>query len=302
VASRFRGQVATMTSAVAVAMILTACASHAGGAAVPSVIDDGTALRHHRTFLYTGRPQQFTVPPNVTRIMVEVVAAVGAGQYGGLGGRVWAIVPVTPGENLGVYVGGEGSGSTGGFNGGANGGGPGSGYNGSGGAGASDIRVGGDRLTNRILVAGGGGGQGGNGGNGGKGGRRVGGFGGGGGSYSSGNGGGGGTQHRGGSGGSGGVGAGFSGSPGDAGSLGHGGGGGAGGIGSGSGAGFGGAGGGGGYYGGGGGGGGGGDTFSGASGGGGGGGSSYVEPGAFAQREWRGWKNATGNGIIVFSW
>ena len=54
--------------------------------------------------------------------------------------------------------------------------------------------------------------------------------------------------------------------------------------------------------GGGGGGGGGGDTFSGASGGGGGGGSSYVEPGAFAQREWRGWKNATGNGIIVFSW
>jgi hypothetical protein len=213
VASRFRGQLATMTSLAAVAMILAACASHAGGAADPSVVDDGTALRHHQTFLYTGRPQQFTVPPNVTKITVDVVAAVGAGQYGGLGGRVWAIVPVTPGENLGAYVGGEGSGSTGGFNGGANGGGPGSGYNGSGGAGASDLREGGHRLTNRILVAGGGGGQGGNGGNGGNGG----------------------------------------------------------------------------------------DTFSGASGGG-GGGSSYVEPGAFAQREWRGWKNATGNGIIVFSW
>ncbi|MFY9665140.1 MAG: hypothetical protein WAK19_11895 [Candidatus Cybelea sp.] len=61
---------------------------------------------------------------------------------------------------------------------------------------------------------------------------------------------------------------------------------------------FSGGGGGGGYYGGGGGGGGG---FA-ANGGGGGGGSSYVEPIAIEPRMWQGWKNATGDGLVVFSW
>ena len=48
----------------------------------------------------------------------------------------------------------------------------------------------------------------------------------------------------------------------------------------------GGAGGGGGYYG----------------GGGGGGGSSYVEPSAIKSRVWPGWKDATGDGLIVIDW
>lgn len=39
-----------------------------------------------------------------------------------------------------------------------------------------------------------------------------------------------------------------------------------------------------------------------ASGGGGGGGSSYVEPSAKNFRQWQGWKNATGDGLIVLSW
>ncbi|MBV8198176.1 MAG: hypothetical protein JO263_08570, partial [Candidatus Eremiobacteraeota bacterium] len=54
--------------------------------------------------------------------------------------------------------------------------------------------------------------------------------------------------------------------------------------------------------GGGGGGGGGSDSFVGASGGGGGGDSSFIEPKALSHREWRGWKNATGNGIVVIRW
>lgn len=55
---------------------------------------------------------------------ISVVArgAKGAGSPIVDGGRVHAIIPVTPGEKLVIYVGGDGSGTTGGFNGGANGG------------------------------------------------------------------------------------------------------------------------------------------------------------------------------------
>jgi hypothetical protein len=35
---------------------------------------------------------------------------------------------------------------------------------------------------------------------------------------------------------------------------------------------------------------------------GGGGGSSYAEPSAINFRTWGGWKNANGNGLVVFSW
>ena len=60
---------------------------------------------------------------------------------------------------------------------------------------------------------------------------------------------------------------------------------------------------GGGYYGGGGGGGGGaGVEGESGPGGGGGGGSSYVEPSAKHVRMWQGWKDATGDGLVVFSW
>ena len=37
-------------------------------------------------------------------------------------------------------------------------------------------------------------------------------------------------------------------------------------------------------------------------GGGGGGGSSYVEPSAISFKMWSGWRNATGNGLVVISW
>jgi hypothetical protein len=265
----------------------------------------------NRTFNYIGKEQNFRVPNSVTHIAVVVRGA--AGGDGGRGGRVFAIIPVTPNETLAVFVGGQPPGATGGFNGGAGAGMNRHGYNdGFGGGGASDIREGGDRLIDRIVVAGGGGGIGGpvypccnNDGAGGKGGGSTGGTGGSGGASSGlgGHGGTGGTQDSGGLGGQ--PGASSWAKPGANGSIGRGGHGGSGCQKGSSCADFGGSGGGGGggYYGGGGGGGGtgnwGGFTW---GGGGGGGGSSYIEPSATRFESWQGWKNATTNGLVVISW
>ncbi|HLY02417.1 MAG TPA: hypothetical protein VKR56_07950 [Candidatus Cybelea sp.] len=40
----------------------------------------------------------------------------------------------------------------------------------------------------------------------------------------------------------------------------------------------------------------------GGGGGGGGGGSSYIERSARKSETWKGWKTATGNGLVIFSW
>ncbi|MGP8101564.1 MAG: hypothetical protein ACLQHL_12540 [Candidatus Cybelea sp.] len=280
---------------------------------------------HHRTFHYKSKAQSFVVPTGVTQI--TVVASGASGPYGavsgsctlvsGLGGLVQATIPVTPGETLAVYVGGEGTigaacGSeygdgTGGFNGGGAGGASGYSFNGDGGGGASDVREGGSALSDRILVAGGGGGQGASdwGGTGGAGGGRRGGAGGS--AYGPGpvgSGGGGGTQKRGGAGGKASpyYGPPEAGQPGDHGSRGTGGQGGIGGL---SLTGYdrpggGGGGGGGGHYGGGGGGGGGGGE-DGCAGGGGGGGSSFVEASATHIKSLQG-KAPAGNGQITISW
>jgi Glycine rich protein len=265
--------------------------------------DNGDALPHHHTYTYTGGRQSFKVPAGVTSIDVGAYGAAGGGggvsysgrQTVGRGGRVSATIPVQPGETLQVFVGGAGS-NRGGFNGG------GSGHAEFGGGGASDVREGGDQLQNRVVVAAGGGGigvvigsQAGEAG--GLGGGQIGGAGQGPPSGPN-EGGGGGTQSRGGTGG---LAVGHhhktEGYPGRKGALGRGGGGGAGGYYSGNGGS--GGGGGGGYFGGGGGAGG---SGGGGLGGGGGGGSSYVESSATNVHFWRGWKNATGNGLVVFSW
>ncbi len=127
-------------------------------------------------FNYTGGVQTYTVPPCVTSITVDVQGAQGglgpvgcAGYQGlpGLGGRIQATLTVNPGDVLNIYVGGQGApdnntSAAGGFNGGGNammesnyty-------YGGGGGGGASDIRLNGNALTDRIVVAGGGGGGG----------------------------------------------------------------------------------------------------------------------------------------------
>jgi len=125
------------------------------------------------TFNYTGAMQTYVVPPGVTSVQIDVIAASGGYTYSsgpvltgsGDGGRVEATLTVTPGSTLNIYVGGQGESPTGpiyaagGFNGGGVGGTAFGAYAGGGGGGASDIRVGGTALTDRIVVAGGGGGS-----------------------------------------------------------------------------------------------------------------------------------------------
>jgi hypothetical protein len=294
----------------AMTLLLSGCASNAS---LPSNNGGGGHTQPgSKAFSYTGKEQSFSVPAHVTKIKIIALGGVGAGNNGGRGGRTTATVSVTPGQTLAVFVGGEGSGMRGGFNGGGRGL-PGGHCScaGFGGGGASDVRVGGDALSDRILIAAGGAGEGGGNGSaygegeGGGGGGLIGGLGGGG-PYNFQNGGGGfgGTQTAGGTG----AVAGTdcekrSGAAGVSGTLGDGGSGGAGGKSNGHSAGGGGGGGGGGYYGGGGGGGGcGGYTHYNNAGGGGGGGSSYIAPSANGGQTWTGWKKATANGEIVFSW
>ncbi|GAB3822036.1 hypothetical protein GCM10028895_25530 [Pontibacter rugosus] len=124
-------------------------------------------------FNYTGEVQTYTVPAGVTSIKVDVVGASGGYSYPsssnkpGLGGRVQADIAVTPGDVLYIYVGGKGTDgrvgagitAPGGYNGGGLGNNARDSYKGGGGGGATDIRLNGKALANRIVVAGGGGGS-----------------------------------------------------------------------------------------------------------------------------------------------
>lgn len=135
-------------------------------------------------FDYTGAVQTFTVPQGCTKLIVDCVGAAGGGGInygsslvaGGKGGRVQCKLSVTEGQTLNIYVGGKGINGKilsangleihdGGYNGGGKGG---SMYvkvlsnvtafGGGSGGGASDIRINGTSLNNRIIVAGAGGG------------------------------------------------------------------------------------------------------------------------------------------------
>ncbi|MGE0872297.1 MAG: glycine-rich protein [Kofleriaceae bacterium] len=124
------------------------------------------------TFSYTGASQTFTVPSCTNTIRVDVRGAQGGAGFstvapreGGLGGRTQATLTVSPTDVVTVFVGGvgangiSGSPGAGGFNGGAIGSSF-SNQRGGGGGGASDIRVNGVGLADRVVVAGGGGGTG----------------------------------------------------------------------------------------------------------------------------------------------
>lgn len=114
------------------------------------------------TFNYTGGVQSFTVPSCVNYIDVDASGAQGFANGStsfGRGGRVQARLTVTPGEVLSIYVGGQGTSTSGGYNGGGN---AGSSSSYGAGGGASDIRRNGTTLNDRIIVAGGGGGTGSN--------------------------------------------------------------------------------------------------------------------------------------------
>lgn len=120
-------------------------------------------------YSYTGTPQTFTVPNCVNTLTITTRGASGGagapggpalstGGNGGFGAIASGVFTVTPGTVLSLFVGGAGGSGNGigGFNGGANSG----TVNGGGGGGATDVRLGGLTLANRIIVAGGGGGGG----------------------------------------------------------------------------------------------------------------------------------------------
>jgi hypothetical protein len=245
-----------------------------GMAAFPLAGEAQTSL----TYSFTGAMQSFTVPACVSSVTLDARGSKGGDcvynqpgtrpdDVGGPGGRVVAVYSVTPGQVLNIFVGGIP------YNGGGNGAGS---LAQAAGGGASDIRIGGTALTDRVIVAGGGGGGGNNcgaipepGGNGGgligAAGWQCG--------AQTGSVGKGGTQSAGGAAG---------GSPATAGALGQGGNGGGAATASG--------GGGGGYYGGG-----------GAAFGSGGGGSSYTDPSATSVVHTQGFNNGTGLVIISYS-
>jgi hypothetical protein len=122
-------------------------------------------------FNYTGTTQQWTVPNGVTSINVLLKGAAGISGIspgsdgtGGLGGQLQATIAVTPGQILNIFIGGTPTClSCAGWNGGGagqSGGLSGNTYGSGGGGGASDIRIGGTSLSQRVLVAAGGGGGG----------------------------------------------------------------------------------------------------------------------------------------------
>ncbi len=118
------------------------------------------------TFDYTGAEQTWTVPAGVTTMIVEVWGAAGGGgsTWGGAGGYTKGRLTVTSGTQYYIYVGENPTAQTGGWNGGGTGGLAGtyssiSSYQGKGGGGATDVRVGSNTLASRIIIAGGGGGE-----------------------------------------------------------------------------------------------------------------------------------------------
>jgi len=128
------------------------------------------AFAQSATFLFTGSLQTYIVPAGVHNIYVDAIGAGGGAAgpaVGGVtdacGGRVQAILAVTPGEILSINIGGnglDGDGVTtalGGYNGGGNVAiDPVSGNSGGGGGGMTNINTG----TTLLIVAGGGGGMG----------------------------------------------------------------------------------------------------------------------------------------------
>ncbi len=117
----------------------------------------------NQTFNYTGSMQTFTVPACITNLQVTLYGAEGGqrnSQPGGQGGMVSGDLAVSPGQLVYVYVGGRGANQqTAGWNGGGIGDFQAGGEAG-GGGGASDLRLNGTNLSDRVAVAGGGGGSG----------------------------------------------------------------------------------------------------------------------------------------------
>lgn len=163
---------ATITSGQGTTSITVNYGSNSGDITVTA--DNSCGASSPRTLAITipgGGSQDFTsvgsytfdVPSCVSVITVECWGAQGGGSQAGAGGYATADIPVTPGETLRVYVGGQGTSGTyfvpGGYNGGGDRYDHGTSHGGSSGGGASDVRRGTD-IANRLIVAAGGAGEG----------------------------------------------------------------------------------------------------------------------------------------------
>jgi len=123
---------------------------------------DLAAQQNTLTFNYTGAVQQWIVPACVYEACFDLRGAKGGGVNGGNGARVTVCLDVQPGDLIYLYVGGMGTqgAASGGWNGGGNGqASTGIGQGAWGGGGATDVRIGGMALANRVVIAGGGGGR-----------------------------------------------------------------------------------------------------------------------------------------------
>ena len=107
---------------------------------------------------YSGKANEWNIPIGVNIINFSLNGASGQSMKvkGGLGATVIGTLNVSGISVLYLFVGGEGHGGFGGFNGGKDSGN--SNCTCCGGGGASEIRIGGYNLTDRVAVAGGGGG------------------------------------------------------------------------------------------------------------------------------------------------
>lgn len=105
------------------------------------------ALGDFVIYSYTGAVQTAELEEG-KRYLIECWGGQGAGGEG-KGGYAKGILSILEDTDINIYVAGAAVGGTGGWNGGANG------HNGAGGA--SDVRIGGTDLADRIIVAGGGG-------------------------------------------------------------------------------------------------------------------------------------------------
>lgn len=114
---------------------------------------------------YTGGSQNYTVPPGVTNVSIDMYGGTGGTSncsgVGGKGGRVQCTLAVSGGQILQVNVAGAGANyvccgtNAGGYNGGGNG------YQyGGGGGGGSDVRFSPYAMANRPVISSGGGGAG----------------------------------------------------------------------------------------------------------------------------------------------
>lgn len=112
------------------------------------------AVGDFTTFSYTGAVQTMQLLAG-KRYKIECWGAQGGslgGNLGGYGGFAMGEIAPSVDTDINIYVGEQPTGLAGGWNGGGNS------YTGAGGGGASDIRIGGTALANRVIVAGAGGG------------------------------------------------------------------------------------------------------------------------------------------------